>query len=139
MTYRHSITIPFQDIDAAGIVFFAHLFRYAHETYEHFMSHIDHSLAQILRQGDYLLPLVHAEADYYQPLRLNQAITIELKVSRLGNSAFTLQFDFIDENNRLHASAQTVHAVLDKKTQSKTSIPASLRSALEAHVDEAVN
>lgn len=130
--YQHPITIPFQDIDAAGIVFFAHLFRYAHEAYEQFMSAHDHSLAEILKNGEYLLPLVHAEADYKQPLRHNERITIALNVKRLGETSFTLQYDFMDEANRLRAVVETVHVSLGAGTQKPVAVPKSLRAVLEA-------
>jgi len=128
--YLHRITIPFQDIDAAGIVFFAHLFRYAHEAYEQFMSEGDHSLASILKTGEYLLPLVHAEADYKQPLHHNEVITVELSVKKLGETSFTLQYHYLDSNGGLRAVAETVHVTLDAAQQKPMQIPDSLRTVL---------
>ena len=129
-TYQQQITIPFQDIDAAGIVFFAHLFRYAHEAYEQFMSAHDHSLAEILKNGEYLLPLVHAEADYRQPLRHNEAITIELSIKKLGESSFTLQYHFLDSTENIRAVIETVHVTLDVSQKKPMPIPDSLRAIL---------
>jgi len=128
--YKHQITIPFQDIDAAGIVFFAHLFRYAHESYEQFMSAHDHSLADILKNGEYLLPLVHAEADYRQPLRHNEAITIELSVKKLGESSFTLQYHCLDNTEKVRAVIETVHVTLDASQKRPMPIPDSLCTIL---------
>ena len=129
-TYQQQITIPFQDIDAAGIVFFAHLFRYAHETYEQFMSAHDHSLAEILKNGEYLLPLVHAEADYKQPLRHDETITIELSVKKLGESSFTLQYHCLDSAAKVRAVIETVHVTLDASQKKPMPIPDSLRAVL---------
>ena len=128
--FKHPITIPFQDIDAAGILFFAHLFRYAHETYERFMSAHDHSLAEILKNGEYLLPLVHAEADYKQPLRYGESITIELNVKRLGDSSFTLQYHCLDSAGKVRAVIETVHVTLDASQKRPIPIPDSLRTVL---------
>lgn len=129
-TYKHQITIPFQDIDAAGIVFFAHLFRYAHEAYEQFMSAHDHSLAEILKSGKYLLPLVHAEADYRQPLRHDETITIELSVKKLGESSFTLLYHCLDSAEKVRAVIETVHVTLDASQKRPMPIPDSLRAVL---------
>jgi YbgC/YbaW family acyl-CoA thioester hydrolase len=130
--YQHQITIPFQDIDAAGIVFFAHLFRYAHEAYEQFMLTHGHSLADILKQGEYLLPLVHAEADYKQPLHLNEDIIIELSVKKLGDSSFTLQYHYLDNTNEVRAIVETVHVALNASQHKPMPIPDSLRAALDS-------
>ncbi len=128
--YKYQITIPFQDIDAAGIVFFAHMFRYAHEAYEHFMSEIGHALASVISEGKYLLPLVHTEADYKQPLRHNETITIELGVKKVGGSSFTLQYRFVDDAGEIRAEVETIHVTLDAATKKKISIPDELRTAL---------
>ncbi len=128
--YQHKITIPFHDIDAAGIVFFAHLFRYAHEAYEHFMSAIGHSLADVINEGNYLLPLVHAEADYKKPLHHNETVTIELVVKKLGDTSYILHYHFLAANDELRAEVETIHVTLDAKNQQPVSIPDSLRLAL---------
>lgn len=128
--FQQRMTIPFQDVDAAGVVFFAHLFRYAHEVYEQFMAASDYSLAHILQEGLYQLPLVHAEADYRLPLRHHQQIVIEMWVEKVGNSSFKLRFIYLDDDASLCASVETVHVVLDSKTQSPVAIPEVLRTVL---------
>lgn len=128
--YTDSISIPFQDIDAAGILFFARLFDHAHQTYERFMAHADHSLADVLARKEYLLPLVHAEADYQAPIRHGEEISIELSVKRLGGRSFTLGYRFVDAAGQLRASAETVHVVIDKDTKAPRDIPSDLRALL---------
>lgn len=131
-TYRHTITVPLQDVDAAGRVFFAHLFRYAHETYEGFMSERGQSLAGILRAGEYLLPLVHAEADYLLPLGHGESITIELSIKRVGDTSFTLAYQCLDSGGTLRATVETVHVVLDSVTERPLQIPPALGRVLTA-------
>lgn len=134
--FRHTLTIPFQDIDAAGIVFFAHLYRYAHEAYERFMSEVGQPLPRLLKEGDYHLPLIHSEADFHQPLRHGEVITVELAVERLGNSAFTLAYRLLDEEQRLRATVQTVHVAIDPATGQSIPLPESLREALSPYLAE---
>lgn len=122
-TFKYTVTIPFQDIDAAGIVFFTHLLRYAHESYELFMSSIDLSLVDILEESIYLVPLVHAEADYRIPLKHGEDITILLSVEKIGSSSFTVSYIFRDDNNEERAIARTVHVLLDRLTKKKIKIP----------------
>ena len=128
--FEHSLTVPFQDIDAAGIVFYAHLFRYAHEAYEHFMQQTGCSLHRLLTEGSYLLPLVHAEADYHRPLRHADRLTIELRLQKLGQSSFTLGYRVLGEDQTEHAGLETVHVALDRTTHQPMALPDSLREAL---------
>jgi YbgC/YbaW family acyl-CoA thioester hydrolase len=130
--FEHRMTVPFQDIDAAGVVFYAHLFRYAHEAYEHFMQHIGCSLRELLAEGSYLLPLVHAEADYHKPLHHADRLTIELWPKTLGRTSFTLGYRVLADDQTQQASLATVHVVLDRTTQRPLPLPASLREGLGA-------
>jgi YbgC/YbaW family acyl-CoA thioester hydrolase len=128
--FRHKLTVPFQDIDAAGIVFYAHLFRYAHEAYEQFMREAGCSLRELLADGSYLLPLVHAEADYRRPMRHADELQIELRLKRLGGTSFTLGYRVLAEDQSEHASLETVHVAIDRETHRPMTLPDSLRKAL---------
>jgi 1,4-dihydroxy-2-naphthoyl-CoA hydrolase len=130
LTFRHPLSIPIQDIDAAGIVFFAHLFRYAHETYEHFMEHVDYPLKRLLEEGQLLLPLVHSEADFRQPLLHGEKLQVELHVRTIKNSSFILGYRMLDENGTERASLETVHVAVDKATRKPVNLPEALRKAL---------
>ena len=50
-TYNYHFTTTIHDIDAAGVLFFAHLYRHAHDAYEAFMSNIGFSLDEIIRKN----------------------------------------------------------------------------------------
>ena len=137
--FEHSLTVPFQDIDAAGVVFYAHLFRYAHEAYEHFMQQIGCSLQALLAEDSYLLPLVHAEADYRRPLRHADKLHIELRLKRLGQTSFTVGYRVLGEDQTEHASLETVHVALDRKTKRPVALPDSLRKALHQLIPDAAS
>ena len=67
--YHYQTTIRLHQTDAAGVVFFSNLFVIAHDAYESFLeSHLP--LNAILSDGVYIIPIVHAEADYLLPLAL---------------------------------------------------------------------
>ncbi len=139
MVYRHSIKIPFQDIDAAGVVFYAHLFRYAHEAYEAFMADIKQPLVQFLDEGKIILPLVHAEADYHLPLHYADLITLELVVEKIGANHFCLGYRGMNEEKNCVASIKTVHVTCDAQTKNKMPMPTGLQSALAAYQIEEDN
>jgi 1,4-dihydroxy-2-naphthoyl-CoA hydrolase len=128
--YQYRLTVPFQDIDAAGMVFYAHLFRYVHEAYEHFMKAAACPLDEVLADGSYLLPLVHAAADYSRPMRHADQLLIELQLKRLGRTSFTLSYRVLAEDRLEHARLETVHVALDSTTQRPMELPDRLRAAL---------
>ena len=128
--FEYRLTVPFQDIDAAGVVFYAHLFRYAHEAYEHFMQQIGCSLQALLAEDTYLLPLVHAQADYRRPLRYADKLKIEIRLKQLGQTSFTLDYRVLGVGQTEHANLETVHVALDSTSQRPRPLPDTLREAL---------
>jgi 1,4-dihydroxy-2-naphthoyl-CoA hydrolase len=128
-TYSYDFRVALHDIDAGGVMFFAHLFRYAHDAYESFMTDIGQPLDRLIREGRVRLPLVHVQADYRAPLRHGQAVSIRLAVARVGTRSFTLDYRFIAEDGQLLALAQTVHAHLEG--DASVPLPQGLARALE--------
>ena len=123
LSYRYPLSIPFHDIDAAGIVFFAHLFRYAHEAFEHFLDHIGQPLNRMLTEGQLLLPLVHSEADFLKPLLHGEKLQVELHVRVIRRRSFTLGYRILDDLGNERASLETVHVAVDKATRKPVSLP----------------
>ena len=68
MSFKKSINIHFDECDPAGIVFFAHHFRLAHQVIEAFVQNQGVSWNEWFASPDYGVPLVHVEADYKAPM-----------------------------------------------------------------------
>ena len=82
--FIHQTTIRLHHTDAAGLLFFADQFKLAHDAYESFMESIGYPFAPLLRTSQYLLPIVHAEADYGAALSTGDKITIQVTAERVG-------------------------------------------------------
>jgi len=129
-SFSYKLTIPLHEIDAAGIMFYGHLFRHAHDAYENFMASIGFPLDRIIRDRKSLLPLVHAQADYELPLRHGESVAVHLCVEKVGRTSFTLRYRFEDAEGRLRAEARTVHAHLDAQLGSGAPLPEDIKNAL---------
>jgi 1,4-dihydroxy-2-naphthoyl-CoA hydrolase len=127
--YRFRVRL--HDIDAAGVMFYGHLFRYAHDAYEWLMGALGFPLEGLIHDGC-RLPLVHAEADYLLPLRHGEAIGVQLEMATLGESSFTLVYGFLDEAGILRARVRTVHVHLAPDGQRAAPLPEALRAVLAA-------
>lgn len=76
--FVHTFPIRFQDVDAAGIVFFARVLDYFHDAYVAFLQDRGLPLADVLRNAEWGLPLRHAEADYLAPLAFGDVVDVGL-------------------------------------------------------------
>ena len=86
--------VEFSDTDMAGIVHYSNFFRYM-ETAEHaFFRSLGFSV--VTRQTDPPVgwPRVHADCDYFQPLRFEDEIEIHLLVTEKRSKSLSYQFRF---------------------------------------------
>ncbi|MHC4231803.1 MAG: acyl-CoA thioesterase [Planctomycetota bacterium] len=128
--YTYQTTIRLHHTDAAGVVFFSNLFVIAHDAYESFLeSHL--TLNTLLSDGAYIIPIVHAEADYLLPLTLSETLRVELSLEQMGTSSFNL--GYVIKNSKMETAVRlkTIHAVQLKDNGKTIPIPEPLRHVLE--------
>ncbi len=128
--FNYSAKVKLHHTDAAGVMFFAHFFYLAHDGYEAFLETRSFGLKRILQQ-DFLLPLVHAEADYRAPATLGDELTFEIEVTRLGETSFTLSYRVVNQVGQDVAGLKTVHTAISQSTRQPIPLPPNLKAALQ--------
>ncbi|NQV35685.1 MAG: acyl-CoA thioesterase [Phycisphaeraceae bacterium] len=122
-------TIRLHHTDGAGVIYFAQLFTLAHECYEAFLDTVL-PLRTILDQGQILMPITHAEADYQKPIRVGDRLAVTVTLGAQTEHSFTLNYTFKKGETQV-ATASTRHVVVSADFSGKSKIPAELRQALE--------
>jgi 1,4-dihydroxy-2-naphthoyl-CoA hydrolase len=130
--------IRFQDIDAAGIIFYPRVLELFHDAYVAFLEFAGCPLPQVLRAGSWLAPVRHAEADYFKPLRFGDPVSLEICRAHLAETEATLGYRIARSSegagDEVCAVGQVVHTFVDRATFKRTAIPDLVRRALE-HVE----
>jgi 4-hydroxybenzoyl-CoA thioesterase len=129
--------IKFEDVDAAGIVFFARFVSYAHEAMEHFFSSLDGGYPRLIMERRVGLPAVHLDVSFRAPARYGEVLRIETSVSKLGNRSAVLHYRMFDAR-RGHLCAEISHTVVlsDLRTISSIDMPADVRARLAEHLEQ---
>ncbi len=116
-------TVRFGETDAAGVVHFLELFRWCHETWEASLEKYGIVLQEIFptsqsntSQLDVALPVVHCEANYFQPLYIGDTINIELNPEKINDSSFVLRFE-LKKNGEKIGSAKIKHVSINPVTR----------------------
>ncbi len=130
MSFEYRFTLGMSSVDGAGVLFYPELFRHAHDAYEAFMREVGMELAELLQEGVYALPIVHAEADYLKPMRHGATFTVRLVVARIGDSSFNLEVGFFDPSSEPCARVHTVHVWLERATGKAAALPEEVRRKL---------
>jgi len=128
--FTHHTVVRMRDTDAAGIVYFARYFAFAHEAYEAFLEAHQFNLADLLETSEYLIPIVHAEAQYHHPLRVQDTITVKMRCDFIGESSFTLEYQILRQGKCV-CNVKTTHATVKRHTLQKVPIPSSILQALQ--------
>lgn len=129
--FSQARSIRFQDVDAAGTVYFARVFEYFGDAYTGLLAHGGVDLPALLASGDTVAPLVHAEADYLSPLRFGDAVRVEIPRTRVGTSSIQIGYRIVtDRGGRLAAIGHTTHVFVDRNTFDKREVPAAFRTAI---------
>lgn len=129
--------VRFQDVDAAGLLFFAHFSTYAHEAMEHFFDPLDGGYVGLILQRRVGLPAVRVETEFFAPVRYGDRLTIETSIARLGTRSLTLRYRFVRLDGV--AAAELLHTVVttDLDALKSCDMPDDVRLLAEAHLEPA--
>ncbi len=128
--YLRKKKIRLYETDATGVLYFAQQLKLAQETFEIFLESASFPLGVLLEKGEVLLPIVHAEADFFQPLRVGDEVELRLSLEKMGRTSFTLGCSFYKEEV-LVGTTSIVHVVIEKAAWSSIQIPAALHQCLQ--------
>ena len=124
-THPFPVSIPvkvrFRDIDAFGHVNNAVYFTYMEVARVEYITHVG------LRTSDMPRPffiVAAAACQYKAPIQLNTALTLKVRVSRLGKSSFDMEYHFVDETSgQLLATGHTTQVIYDYVDQHSVPMP----------------
>jgi 4-hydroxybenzoyl-CoA thioesterase len=133
--FVHVHRVRFDEVDAAGIVYFARFFTWCHDAMEAMLSAVDGGYVGLVKERRLGFPAVHVEADYAAPLRFGDEVSIAATVERLGTSSIRIRFDISASDGDHVATVRHVVALTDLVAMRARPMPDDVRSALEAWLE----
>jgi 4-hydroxybenzoyl-CoA thioesterase len=131
----HDRPVHFEDIDAAGLVFFGRFFSYCHDAIERFFEELDGGYRALVTERKIGFPAVHVTSDFKAPLRYGDVARIHASVTKLGATSAHFHFEMIRTRDGAEvATMDHVHVCTDLVTMTKLPFPADVRAALVSHV-----
>ena len=142
-SYATEFPIRFNDIDAAGIVYFPRLLHFCHCALEDFVT--DRSVQSYRRYitNGTLFPVIKVEGSFFRRVHYRDRLRVEVQCEEIRNHAFRLRYDLSvvpgEGGGVPMESARIViaQAVANAENFELVEIPDELRTALESvMVDE---
>jgi 4-hydroxybenzoyl-CoA thioesterase len=134
--FSYERPVRFEDVDAAGIVFFPRFLGYCHEAMEAMLAPIRGGYAGLVVDRRLGLPAVHVEADFKSPLRFGDVAQISVVVERIGRSSCTFRHT-LSRKDEIVAIVRHVVVLSDLGALASTPIPEDVRAVFEAHAERA--
>ncbi len=129
--FTYETTLRLRDTDAAGVLYFANIYNYAHEAIEAFLDSAGMNVGTILRSPSYALPVVHAEADYRRPILPGDRMRIQVQLERMGDTSFTFLYRMTNIEGEETAQVRIVHVVVDRQSGKSKPVPSELSAVLQ--------
>ena len=112
MPFRYSVTARFHEVDRAGIVFFGHVFEYAHICFEEMLYAAFGTPDSVFGELGFALPLVHADANFSRPIRQGDRLDVIVTVAAATARSITFAYRLcgLDDPEDLRAVVRLKHA-----------------------------
>ena len=134
MSVVYERPVRFEEVDAAGIAFFARFFHWCHEAMERFFDGVPGGYVGLITKRRVGFPAVHVTADWRAPLRYGDVASIETSIVKVGTTSTTLRYVLTRVADGVHvATIEHVAVATDLATMTKQPIPDDCRALLEAH------
>jgi acyl-CoA thioester hydrolase len=75
--------------------------------------------------------LARAEIDFRLPAHYGQTLEVRVDLAAVGKTSFTYDYEIVDEQERVVASARTVQVMYDYDAARPVPIPADIRSKMQ--------
>jgi len=115
-------TIRLKETDATGVLYCSEQISLGLEAFEAFLMDKELTLEEMIAKKGFLMPVVHAEADFMAPLRVGDKVEIQLSLTRVGTKSFTASTQIFKEG-AVVGTTSIVHATISKKSGESIAIP----------------
>jgi 4-hydroxybenzoyl-CoA thioesterase len=135
--FELTFPVRFDDVDAAGLVYYPRLLDYCHVGLEDFFTAVGPCsyahLITVRRRG---FPTVHLEADFKQPLRYGDTVRLVVRVLALGKTSVRFGYSLHRGTEpTAAATAVVVTAYMDLAAGAAVALDEDVRTALARHLE----
>ncbi len=127
--FRHELRVRYPETDAQAIVYHANYLVYCDVARVEYFRALAAGGAPFPDERDWDVVLAHASLDFRASARFDDALTVWMRLGRVGRSSFA--FDYrIDRAGELLCEAKTVHVAIDRQARTTRPLPKLLEQQL---------
>lgn len=120
------------DVDAAGIVFFPHFFRFVEQAEEELFRAAGEDRQRLIEVNHIWMPRVEAFSKFSKPIRHGAAIRVRLNPRLIGEKTVRYDFEILnDESSDKLAQGYVTVVCVDAASFKSTPIPGAIRNIIQ--------
>ena len=128
--FQHPIEVRFRDCDPLGHVNNAAYLTYLEQARLFFWRSLwGFGLDGLTSKPGVIM--ARAEIDYRLPAHYGQTLQVRIDLAAIGRTSFTYDYEILDEQQRVVASARTVQVMFDYDTGRPVPIPDEIRAKMQ--------
>src|SRR6266851_9604762 len=90
MTHSMPLRVYYEDTDGAGIVYYANYLKFAERGRTEMMRELGFAHSRIREETGTIFTVRHLAADYRNPARLDDALTVDTRITEIGAATLAL-------------------------------------------------
>ena len=118
------------DVDAAGVICYGAYVRFIEIAETELFRAAGIPYGKVFERFDCWLPRASYKMEFRKPAVLDEQLTVNASVGRIGTSSIALRFEFDDDQGRRVADCDIVLVCVDRKSFKPKPVPKELREAL---------
>jgi len=128
--FHHKLRVRFAETDLQGIVFNGNYMTYYDVAQAEYFREIGLRFQDLVASGTDTV-LARMTLEFKSPARFDDILEIHARVSKIGNTSFTMEFEIHPENeDRLVGAATALYVCVDPATLRPTRVPDDLRDRM---------
>ncbi|MDJ1183673.1 acyl-CoA thioesterase [Roseofilum casamattae] len=131
MAFIYTRIVRFDDTDAAGVVYFANLFRFCHEAYEASLAAAGVEIGEFFGRSPMACPIIETQGKFYHPMTVGDRLEISLNPEQLKLDEYQITYT-VAIGDRAVAEATTRHVCIDTELRHRKDLPSFLLDWLRA-------
>lgn len=134
--FEQTVTARFNHIDYAGRLFYGTAFEYVHHVEEDFFESLGWPIQRQKEELGILFPLATVEAEFHNPIKLGDQLSLELSINDIEEYTFKLHCTACNrESDQKAFDVDLTRICMNVKSEEAQSIPAAFRNSLGSDAD----
>lgn len=129
--FCHKLRVRFAETDMQGIVFNGNYLTYYDVAWTEYFREMGYDYKSLIEETGVDTVLAKTTLEFKAPSRFDEILEIYVRVSRVGNTSLTFDFEiWVENEERLVNRASSLYVCIDPKTLRPVPVPDNLRAAI---------